>query len=411
MKAKTTLAAAVFAAFSAASATDMTRDCALRLLDARAGESPRRYEEAAREVAREAAEGRPLHQFLLALVSKEPDAPESARLSDEVRERYLELNRSRIRIMAQPDPKQNRSANPLALYLLYLDTGNATFLKRAADGDNAQALNELGAKRIRNSKGDLANDATLKECFGYFGRAAGKDDPNGHYNIGVCYLYGWGFRKDAALAMDHLKRAAEMDQPKAINLIGEMYRDGITVEQNPELAAKYFSQSSMLGYPRGQYNYAVALLAGDGIEKNEARAASLLKSASDRGLIEATDAYAKCLYDGVGVEASNPEEAVSMWRRGAVNLKYPPSMDKLATSYREGKGIEKNEAWAVAWYKRAADYGYVTAMRHLADCYDAGTGGLAKNHYNANWWRTKANATEGDRMARVWLSSHKLEKK
>ncbi len=48
-------------------------------------------------------------------------------------------------------------------------------------------------------------------------------------------------------------------------------------------------------------------------------------------------------------------------------------------------------------------------MRSLDDCHDMGSGGLTTSHYNANWWRTKANAVAGDRNAWVWLSSHELQ--
>lgn len=401
-------AAAAMAAVLAAGrlgAAQGARDPLTRFLEARGGESPRLYEEAAREVAAEAAAGRPVQQYALAAVAKEPGAPAAAKeLPDEVRERYLELNRSRVRVLAQ------QKGEPLAWYLLYLETGTQTFLKRAADGDCPHALNELGARRLRGKNGSLSPEKTLKECFGLFARAAGKDDPNGHYNLGVCYLNGWGFRRDEPLAVDHLKRAADMDQPKALNLLGEMYREGRGVEQSAELAAKFFSQSAALGNAKGRYNYAMALQKGEGIDVNEARAAALLKEASDAGLVEAVDEYARCLFEGRGVDPDR-EAAVSLWQRAATKLKYAPSMDSLATCYRTGAGVATNEQWAVAWYKRAADFGHTGAMRHLADCYDIGTGGLRRDHYKANWWRTFANAEEGDRMARVWLGSHSLEER
>jgi len=425
-----TLLAATFALLAANALSDPGRDCILSLLNARAGDSPRRYEEAAREVAAEAGEGKPLHQFVLALVSTEPDAPQSARISSELREQYLTTNRQRIRVLAiQKD-------NPLAWYLLSLDGNDASLLKRAADGDNVQALNELGTRGLKKALSarrlDESMMLTMRDCFGYFNRATAKSDPNAFYNIGVCYLNGWGCKKDVQLAVDNLRRAADLEQPKAINLLGELYRDGDVIDKDLDAATKYFAQSAALGHSRGQYNYAKALASGDGVEKNEPRALAMMKSAAEQRLVEAMDAYAKMLYDGTGADcsltndlrgaefdaavdalgkaaANRRHEAVSWWYHCAKTLGYPASMDNLATCFAEGGGVDKNERAAVAWYKRAADEGYVPAMLHLAECCEEGIGGMKKSHYNANWWKTRARAEKGDRNAAVWLGSHPLQ--
>lgn len=407
---KKILTAVSAAAISFAAAGDASRDSLLNLLNARAGESPRRYEEAAKIVASEAAAGKILHRFVIALVSREPSAPPSAKLDDKTRNEYLSGNRKIIRNLALS------KENPLAWYLLYLDGKDAKLLKRAADGDNVQALNELGAKTLapiaakkRRSEADVK---TMRECFGYFGRAAGKDDPNGFYNLGICYLNGWGCRKDLAMARDYLVKAAAKEQPKAVNLLGELTRDGTLGEKDSVAATKYFSQCAMLGYPRGQFNYAMALLHGDGIEKNPQRAEQLMKAAAKSGIVEAMDAYAGILFstaDDAENAAARLHEAVSWWRHCAVDRKYPPSMDRLASCFASGRGVARDDNAAAAWYRRAAEEGYVPAMLHIAEMFETGTGGVSKSHYNANWWKTRARAAEGDRNARVWLATHKPE--
>lgn len=422
------LAAAMASAAPSAPAEQM-REELTDLLNARIGESPRAYESAARAVAAEAAAGRPLHQFVLGVVAAEPDSPPSAKLPDETRRQYVEKNKAKIRLAAQKE-------NALAWYLLYLESGDRRLLQRAADNDNVQALNELASGVLEASKGwnpgDDRTQKTWKDCFAYFSRAAVKNDGNGLYNVGVCHLNGWGAKKDAALAFEHFKKAAERDQPKALNVLGEMHRDGKGVDKDAVAATKYFSRSAGLGYPKGQWNYAKALLAGDGIDRNDQRAVALCKSAAERGMVEAMDLYAKCLCDSVGVEppatnglsgaefaaamepwlaaeSNRVHEAVSIWNHCAVKKKHAPSMDNLATCFRDGRGVPADGRAAVAWYRLAADEGYVPAMEHLADCCEAGIGGLRKSHYNANWWRTRAAAASGDRNAWVWLGNHALE--
>ena len=88
-------------------------------------------------------------------------------------------------------------------------------------------------------------------------------------------------------------------------------------------------------------------------------------------------------------------------------------MVNLAHCFRDGKGVDRRPRAAVYWYYRAAmDYDDVTAMWEMARCCEEGLGGLdayggpEKRHFNANWWRTRAKATEGDRLAGIWLSAH-----
>ena len=83
-------------------------------LDARLAESPIRYARAAKELARMAAEGHPVHQYVLAATSREADFPREVVLSDTDREDYLIKNRIKIRVLAEK--------NSSALYILALET-------------------------------------------------------------------------------------------------------------------------------------------------------------------------------------------------------------------------------------------------------------------------------------------------
>jgi hypothetical protein len=48
-------------------------------------------------------------------------------------------------------------------------------------------------------------------------------------------------------------------------------------------------------------------------------------------------------------------------------------------------------------------------MISLAKCHEEGVGDLEKSHYNANWWKTRADAERGVRNARIWIESHSLK--
>jgi TPR repeat protein len=84
-------------------------------------------------------------------------------------------------------------------------------------------------------------------------------------------------------------------------------------------------------------------------------------------------------------------------------------MHYLGQCFLDGRGVDKNEVAAVLWFKRAADLGCIPAMISLAKCHEEGVGDLEKSHYNANWWKTRADAERGVRNARIWIESHSLK--
>ena len=356
------------AAASALSCSAMSSSEAIsRLLNSRAAGSPKAFAEAAEVVAKDAAAGRPLQQFLIAVVADDPSLPASARPSQEVRSRYLAASRDRIRALAES------KGNALAWYLLSLERNDLKMLKRAVDGGNIQALNAWGTITLTKTlSGPMSEgedlDRVVERSFTYFKRAAEQKDANGFYNLGMCYFNGYGCKMDKDKAFDCFRTAAEDGHPEAINNIGGLYRDGVVVEQDPVIATKWFAKSAALGNAYGLLNYALALQRGEGIAKDEKRAAELLCEAARKGLPEAMNAYAMCMFYGTGVA--------------------------------------KDHRTAVAWYRRAANEGFAPAMENLAICYDLGTGGLEKSAEEATVWKVRSRAARGDRNAMAWLSQN-----
>ena len=337
----------------------------IRLLNSRAAGSPRGYAEAAEVVARDAEAGRPLQQFVIALVSAEPRAPAAAKLSPEKRKEYLDANRAKIRSLAE------RKGNGLAWYLLSLEENDVKFLKRAADAGNVQALNAWGTMTLTQAFADGSEtndvDKILVKCFECFKTAAAKGDANGAYNLGMCHLNGYGCEKDEDLAFNCFRTAAEKGHPEAINNMGGCYRDGMVVEKNLELAAKFFERSAKLGNAFGQLNLALALQRGEGVAKDDHRAFELLTEAAAQGNAEAMNALGMCHYHGTGAD--------------------------------------KNYYKAMRWYRKSAALGFAPAMENFAICCDFGNG-VQKSMEQAVVWRARARAARGDRNAASWLKQN-----
>lgn len=367
MKASVAAALAACAFALCAPVRAESSDAIARLLNSRAAGSPRGYARAAEEVARDAESGRPLQQFVLALVSRDPDAPPAARLASEVREWYFANARPRIRAMAE------QKGNPLAWYLLSLDGNDLKALKRAADGGNVQALNALGTLTLTqtlSNPGVKTNEMSrlLAKSFGYFRRAAAEGDANGLYNAGMCHLNGYGTVRDPEEAYECFLAAAESGHPEAVNNIGGFFRDGIVVGRDLAAAAKWFKRSADMQNAYGELNYALALQRGEGVGRDAPRAVALLRHSASQGCAEAMNAYGMCLY--------------------------------------LGDGVEKDEAAAVSWYRRAAAKGFAPAMDNLASCCELGVGGTPVDRQEALVWKIRARAARGERAAAEWLAQN-----
>ena len=354
--------AVVFSSFAA----DKSSEAIVTLLNSRASGSRSEFKEAAKIVAADAKKGRPLQQFVIALVANDRDLPKKLRLTPEMRKEYLDQARDKIRRLAE------EKNNALAWYLLSLEKNDMAFLKRAADGNNVQALNAWGTitltDALRNPSMDTNDvERVLVKCFGIFKKAADAGDSNGLYNLGMCYMQGYGCVRDQDLAYKCFLASAEAGHPESINNVGGFYRDGIVVRANPETAAKWFARSADLGNVYGMFNYALALQRGEGVEKDAKKAVELLKEASELGSAEAMNAYGMCYYNG--------------------------------------DGVDKDAVEAVKWYRASAARGFAPAMDNLSSCYNLGVG-VRKDEKEGLAWKVRSMAARGDRNAAAWLQQN-----
>ena len=178
--------------------------------------SVRTYAVARETVEREAAAGKPLQQFVIGVTTDDK----------KLAKRYL---------AAQKD-------NPLAWYLLSLESNDLKLLRKAASGGNVQALNALGtlvtSEAFDKKNGMSTNDieVILKKSCEYFRRAAEQRDPNGYINLGTCYLRGFGCRQDLVFAFECFKSAAEAGHPEGMDNVSACYQLGHGVAPNAELS-------------------------------------------------------------------------------------------------------------------------------------------------------------------------------
>lgn len=343
-----------------------SENAVVRLLNSRSSGSLTTYASAAEEVAEGAHNGNKLYGFVLALISREPNAPEAARIDEGTRKKYLDACRPLL------EKNANEKNNAMAWYLLSLESGNTNLLRRAAESKNIQAQNAWGTFLVGQaaSPNMTSNEVStvLSEAFGLFKEVADKDDANGLYNTGMCYWRGLGVNQDKERAFTYFRNAAAQGHPEAINNIGAFFREGMVVEKNLETSAKWFAKSASYGNPYGQFNYALALRRGEGVEVNLPEAARLFRLSAAGGCVEALDAY-----------------ACALWR---------------------GEGVAKDPKLAFKLFERAANAGFPPAMENMSACYDKGVGVKADKEKSLEW-KIRSRAARGDRNAQLWLQQRK----
>ena len=188
--------------------------------------SVRTYEVAREKVEKEAAAGKLLQQFVIGVTTDDKG----------LAKKYLAASRDRIRYLA------TQKNNPLAWYLLSLESNDLKLLRRAAAGNNVQALNALGTLVVSEAFDKKSGVATnnleevFKKSFDYFSRAAAQRDPNGFINLGTCYLRGLGCKQDMVMAFDCFKSAAEAGHPEGMDNVSACYQFGHGVKKDAELS-------------------------------------------------------------------------------------------------------------------------------------------------------------------------------
>jgi TPR repeat protein len=106
------------------------------------------------------------------------------------------------------------------------------------------------------------------------------------------------------------------------------------------------------------------------------------------------------LYDaGRGVAKDNAEAV--RWYRKAADQGGASAQYNLGVMYDEGEGVMEDDAEAVRWYRKAADQGRARAQYNLGVMYDEGEGVTEDDAEAVRWYRKAAAQGDADARKRV----------
>ena len=124
-----------------------------------------------------------------------------------------------------------------------------------------------------------------------------------------------------------------------------------------------------------------------------------LRHAAEQGDVVAQLALGVSYDEGRGVVKDEAEAL--RWFRLAAEQGDPTAQLKLGISYEEGRGVLKDEAEAVRWFRLAAEQGDLTAHLYLGVMYEEGRGVTKDQAEALRWFRLAAE--QGDPTAQFQL--------
>ena len=238
-----------------------------------------------------------------------------------------------------------------------------------------------------------ANDFSLLAPILMYHRSADMGDPEGMYNLGVCYECGQrGITWDGVKAVEWYRKAAEAGNAQGMYALARCYEDSYFLTRDGEKAMEWYQKAAEAGDVRAMnylgYNYEHGLE----LTRDREKAMEWYQKAAEAGDVGAMYHLGSSYENGdIGLELTRNEVKALEWYQKAAEAGDTLAMRGLGRLYKDGGGeLTKDEAKAVEWYQKAAEAGNAYAMYDLGNCYEYGKGGLTKDEAKAVEWYQKA---------------------
>lgn len=160
-------------------------------------------------------------------------------------------------------------------------------LTEASHANYGPACLALGRIYARGSLGYPKNDSL---AFDLYARAAEKDMPEAHTNLGLMFVKGRGCQKNHRRAFECFVRATKKGYPMGCYNLGLMYARGWAVDQSYRKAFQHYIVAARAGVSYAQNNLANLLREGLGCKKSIPMAKVWYKKAAEQGIQEAQTA-------------------------------------------------------------------------------------------------------------------------
>jgi len=152
-------------------------------------------------------------------------------------------------------------------------------------------------------------------------------------------------------ALRLFEAAARKGNREAQHTLGFMYRDGKGTKRDDAKALAWYRKAAAQGHAPSEYNLGLMYAQGEGVKPDPATAEKWFVRAADHGSAEAQFKLGE-----IAVLDERFEEAFR-WFSKAADQGDPDATFNVASLYFMGRGVEKDDAKATEYYRRAAELG------------------------------------------------------
>jgi uncharacterized protein len=234
-----------------------------------------------------------------------------------------------------------------------------------------------------------------------FEKLAQAGNAEAQFYLGRMSAGGMGVPKDLGRALEWYRLAAEQGHTEAQARLGAHYFQGNGVARSSPEAARWSRMAAEKGHGGAAYNLAKLYhKGGEGVPADQAEAEKWAKVAMAQGFpdpFKEAPAEAKHTPEALAIfeEGQGYYKAGDMVRAGqtfrrCAELGDPACQLQLGWHYDTGKGVAKNDAEAVRWYRAAAEQHNRVALFNLGNMYQLGRG-VRKNCRTAVEWYAQSS--------------------
>lgn len=220
------------------------------------------------------------------------------------------------------------------------------------------------------------------------------------YSIGMDFKYGLRVITNGVEATKWFRMAADKGDADGQSYLGDSYACGTGVAKDSGEAIKWYLKCAEQGNHRGQFSSGMSYVFGLGVTTNYVDGAKWLRPiAEGTDTLYCSDAQAalgKVYMDG-GYGLCKDTTEATKWCQMSAGNGNSTAMYLLGDMYEFGRGVEKNYAQAINWYRKADESGWHATARHRLGClYESGQGVGQDFAEAAKWYRKAAKGGNAD---------------
>lgn len=140
---------------------------------------------------------------------------------------------------------------------------------------------------------------------------------------------------------------------------GHMYNLGVGTTLNLAKAMAWYRRAADQGFAPSQYDLGIMYAEGEGVKPDAKMALFWFRKAAEQGFVDAEVKLAEVSF------ASQDFKQAFFWWQKAADAGDAGAMFNVASAYYAGRGVPKNEAKAIEYYRKARDAGHPEAERIL----------------------------------------------